>query len=48
MNKLKPRITWYPTPMVSMKAITTKFFPKTDIDKINEKKYLSVESDMIF
>ena len=30
--------------MISMKIITLKFWPKTDIDKINEKKYLSVES----
>ena len=30
--------------MISMKIITPRCWPKTNIEKINEKKYLSVES----
>ena len=48
MNRSKPHITWYLKLMVSMKATATKFWSKTDADKIDEKKYIFIESDMIF
>ena len=48
MNRSKPHITWYLKLMVSMKATATTFWSKTDADKIDEKKYLFIESDMIF